>query len=1190
MSDLKDKRQDYTAESAGRVAILSAKKAGPPDCSDYNQEDELASLNLKFSRKKARRALNPVFLKDTPSLADRQEEEEAQTLIRKGRKELRNLKKDFEKQKVLLKAKTEKLNKIIDIFGIETNSTPMILESDKIKDDGTFTLSREDLLKLKKECEDKIRQEYAQRKAKSRQTMKVICLNSDNKDSNCITLQLKKDPKIPEFKGTAEEVANYEAALDNLRKQLISNGEEDPDEWILSRMSDSLKGDTHIWFRDLWQRRDPPPPTTIKEYIQEVKNFFIGHVPRTDRLEGLRSVRQTLKESIQIYAQRFDTKRRQLGLPRTDEGAKIEFIKGIRDKSTATEVAKWYNSPRNASPEWQQLVDMAVKKSAQSATSLLKDTNFTQAAPILESEGQEIKEMLRKIQKELAECKEGRAKETNNKHPPCPYCKKTNHKAEKCFYKPKEEGKGSKRDREEKEKEKEDSNKRPKRDLSSIKCFKCQKMGHYANQCKGSKEKKEESEDFKEALKQMLKLKEDLAVMLEKNNKTSSSYLDPILSEKEQKDSKGYKLIKKTLPHKAKTRRLHTKLKEVKDKPKEVEKKQDEKGKEKETLANTIGAAELGGEISPKSKDAEREKKWTAAFTMLTVKSRNIRALIDTGASHSVIALSWLKYLQMDHLIQKAEVHMVDAQKVAIPILGTVTIPVDFGNKTFEWDFKVAETLICPMIIGMNVLHEAVVKMKNRKVKIQDQAIPICITLEELQQHAIVSTVNKKLPPQSITKIEGRIIKNDIWEEDPPKQYIVNSNSTVLNDQLVESYTRNKVECVTFMLVNETSMRLEVRKGDILAFAQDLSEEQVSGISAISQEIAVQNLTELVSSLSTVNDSEIKSSDISQANSPDRALNKQNHSPGEKALLNAQEKHKGVTSDSEESLVRGNPECVCKGLEKDLNSIKIANTRAETRRDNNSSLQSYSAVPAEGSKLIYVEPSESTTCESSPKTVLAVEMGSPLASNKGVETLGPRSTSLSTGSRRIPHEITSGAVSESVAEAQYYESQKLATWLESPQVLPINKDGPILQRSDDEDTQNYIKTSLDKDKRPESQQKEITDEQIEELVKDSPITEEQKKRLAQLLKKFESQLSTGFTNIKPAGSSFFIPHKIKLSHKDPVWTPQFRRPKKEDDMLNEQALLMYKQGVIERTTTSEFNSPAYGSSQERWRMENCYRL
>ena len=66
----------------------------------------------------------------------------------------------------------------------------------------------------------------------------------------------------------------------------------------------------------------------------------------------------------------------------------------------------------------------------------------------------------------------------------------------------------------------------------------------------------------------------------------------------------------------------------------------------------------------------------------------------------------------------------------------------------------------------------------------------------------------------------------------------------------------------------------------------------------------------------------------------------------------------------------------------------------------------------------------------------------------------------------------------------------------------------------------------------------------------------------------------GFFDNKPAGSSFFIPHKIKLKHDDPIWTPQFRRSQKEEEILNEQAKQMFKQGVIERANTSEYNSLA----------------
>ena len=39
--------------------------------------------------------------------------------------------------------------------------------------------------------------------------------------------------------------------------------------------------------------------------------------------------------------------------------------------------------------------------------------------------------------------------------------------------------------------------------------------------------------------------------------------------------------------------------------------------------------------------------------------NKAIRTLADTGASHSIIAMKWLKYLKLDHLIVHTDVTII---------------------------------------------------------------------------------------------------------------------------------------------------------------------------------------------------------------------------------------------------------------------------------------------------------------------------------------------------------------------------------------------------------------------------------------------------------------------------------------------------------------------------------------------------
>ena len=119
----------------------------------------------------------------------------------------------------------------------------------------------------------------------------------------------------------------------------------------------------------------------------------------------------------------------------------------------------------------------------------------------------------------------------------------------------------------------------------------------------------------------------------------------------------------------------------------------------------------------------------------------------------------------------------------------------------------------------------------------------------------------------------------------------------------------------------------------------------------------------------------------------------------------------------------------------------------------------------------------------------------------------------------------------------------------------------------------------------------ISTKEIAQLVKNCPIENGEKEQLTKLLEEYKDLMAAGLCDEHPAGGSFFIPHRIKLKNSDPIWTPQFRRAYKEEELQNEEALKLAKQGVIERATTSEYNSPVMVVPKKdgTWRSVIDYR-
>ena len=49
--------------------------------------------------------------------------------------------------------------------------------------------------------------------------------------------------------------------------------------------------------------------------------------------------------------------------------------------------------------------------------------------------------------------------------------------------------------------------------------------------------------------------------------------------------------------------------------------------------------------------------------------------------------------------------------------------------------------------------------------------------------------------------------------------------------------------------------------------------------------------------------------------------------------------------------------------------------------------------------------------------------------------------------------------------------------------------------------------------------------------------------------------------------------KIKLTHDDPIWTPQFPLAHKEKELVEEMVKEQWKAGIIEPTSDTKYNSP-----------------
>ena len=181
-----------------------------------------------------------------------------------------------------------------------------------------------------------------------------------------------------------------------------------------------------------------------------------------------------------------------------------------------------------------------------------------------------------------------------------------------------------------------------------------------------------------------------------------------------------------------------------------------------------------------------------------------------------------------------------------------------------------------------------------------------------------------------------------------------------------------------------------------------------------------------------------------------------------------------------------------------------------------------------------------------------------------------------------------------------YDTMRLGSpvVLENPEAsqyaCAMNKKGEEGVKNDPEGITNnpehlqHLQHNLIKDTGTTNMENCIKD--IKSMVGKAKCDETQKAELEALFLEHKEQFLPGFTKEFPAGSSFFVPHEIKLATDYPVWIPQFRQSVAEKNIIEENNEKMLKGGVVERST-SPWNSPVMcvPKKDKTWRPVIDYR-
>jgi predicted aspartyl protease len=95
-------------------------------------------------------------------------------------------------------------------------------------------------------------------------------------------------------------------------------------------------------------------------------------------------------------------------------------------------------------------------------------------------------------------------------------------------------------------------------------------------------------------------------------------------------------------------------------------------------------------------------------------------ALLDTGATHSCVANSFLKQLGVRYKVlnKDAQVSLIDANGKPLGVIGTVELPIGVGDVTLTHTFYVVRGLYLKALLGFDFFREnaAQIDIPNRTV------------------------------------------------------------------------------------------------------------------------------------------------------------------------------------------------------------------------------------------------------------------------------------------------------------------------------------------------------------------------------------------------------------------------------------------------------------------------------------------
>ncbi len=738
--------------------------------------------------------------------------------------------------------------------------------------------------------------------------------------------------------------------------------------------------------------------------------------------------------------------------------------------------------------------------------------------------------------------------------------------------------------------------------VAQTQCWRCNQFGHRQFECPGLRR-----EDVVTVNNSIVELQQ---LLQELKNKSIEKYTSVPIVNKAQRKRPLPKCKKEvTINNQKKRKRMKIGKEEtlttqtITKEKNEIEKEKDKQNKDNDSHKDDTDSVtvetvmQMDGTI--KKKKTKEKENITAAYVVVKIHNKSVKALADSGASHNVVALTWIRRLKLEHQIRTSSVELVDAQNRKINVHGEIEIEVEFGKKTFSWTFQIAETLFCPLIIGMEVLKDSDCNFKKKYIELEGQQVSVMYTVQDhIDCSTITAVENKVVPPHTAMIIKGDMLHNNETQL-KEQTYLVKGIGMVVNDVLETSIIDNKnnKESIMLLVENHTQKKHHVKRGDILAWASIFNEHEHDVVHRTTKE--AETHTSFIASMGSRN-KEMKHERINHVT----YLQSLGLNPIAAPVVAIRGRHEKTSVGKDDSTEHEN---IVKEVSlQDRNSgheIDDASCNGDHFAYNSKEKESFDIIVT---KAMVEEPGVDNRIKDLKVSLLETTVNSKVVTLEGTQ------PEIWEGDASGYTECKLQEDQSSDEKAQFTQVQpqsvmsladhKMKCTREGKSELPyvcvkpcnnvimtnrvlLSQDSSIDKKKEREESvnskqmleiaNNTLRQQIisEEEKKHKDKYKGATEEIIQDMVKHAICTEEEKKNIIQLLNVYKDVLVSELTPEFQAGNSYFTPHNIQLTHDEPIWTSQFPLSQKEKEIMEKEAQKQYRSGVIEPTTSMAYNSP-----------------